>query len=330
MPNRGKVALLISGGRIVNKIYSVPGDDYVPLSSEEIYSLLREEQRENVYMVDWSRQPVGHYSLRMISDLLQLAGKQVIDGAGGVVITCGARGLEEIAYFADLIWSFPQPVIFVASTQFHSTEAGVLLLQQAVQAASSKLCWGRRVLVLSDSTLLSASDVVEISNYRCAGFETPSCGIIADFEGGELEILCSRNRNRVLPMDTQPARRVEIIYASLGGGEILLSALQSKGASEIDGLVLAALGDGEVAPSWIPYIKKFLKEEVPIVLASRCINGKVIPGHNFEGSAYRLIEMGVLNGGGLNPVQARIKISLGLGAGFKGDDLQAYILEDSL
>jgi len=265
----------------------------------------------------------------MISDLLQLAGKQIVDGADGVVITCGSQGLEEMAYFADLIWSFPQPVIFAGSTQFHSSSAGAHLLQQAVQAAGSKSCWGRRVLVLSDSTLLSASDVVEISNYRCSGFETPNCGIIADFEGGELEILCSRERNRVLPMDTQPARRVEIVYASIGGGEVLLSALQSKGAGEIDGLVLAAFGDGEVAPSWIPYIKNFLKDEIPIVLTSRCINGKVIPGLNFEGSAYRLIEMGVFDGGGLNPMQARIKMSLGIGAGFKKESLQAYILEDN-
>jgi L-asparaginase len=184
-------------------------------------------------------------------------------------------------------------------------------------------------LVLSDSTLLSASDVVEVSNYRCAGFKTPSCGIVAEFEGGELLALCARDRNRVLPMNTQPARRVEIIYASLGGGEIILSALQNKGVDEIDGLVLAALGDGEVAPSWTPYIKKFLKEEIPVVLTSRCINGKVIPGFNFEGSAYRLIEMGVFDGGGLNPVQARIKMSLGLGAGLKGEELQAYILEDN-
>ena len=329
MSNRGKIALLISGGRIVTKIYNAPGEDYVPLSPEEIFSLLSEEQKENVYQIDWSRQPAGHYSLRMISDLLQLAGKQVIDGADGVVIACGAQGLEEIAYFADLVWSFPQPAIFVASTQYHDFEAGRRLLQQAVQAASSKSCWGRRVLVLSNSTLLSSSDVVQVSNYRSAGFETPNCGIIADFDGSKFEILCSRDRNRVLPLETPPARKVEILYASLGGGEILLSALQNKGANETDGLVLAALGDGQVAPSWIPYIKKFLREEIPMVLTSRCINGRVIPGPNFEGSAYRLIEMGIFNGGGLNPVQARIKMSLGLGAGFKGEALQAYLLEDN-
>ena len=330
MSNRDKIALLISGGRIVTKICEAPGEDYIPLSPDEILSLLREDQRENVYLVDWSRQPAGHYSLRMISDLLQLAGKQIIDGAEGIVITCGSQGMEEIAFFADLIWSFPQPAIFAATTQFHPSDIGKHILQQAVQAASSKSCWGRRVLVLSDSTLLSASDVIEVSNYRRAGFETPNCGIIAEFEGGDLLALCLRDRKRVLPMNTQPARRVEIIYSSLGGGEILLSALQNKGADEVDGLVLAAFGDGEIAPSWIPYIKKLLKEEVPIVLTSRCINGKVIRGYNFEGSAYRLIDMGALDGGGLNPMQARIKMSLGLGAGLSGEELQAYMLEDNI
>jgi len=330
MSNRDKIALLITGGRIVTRVSQTPGEDYVPLTSEEVLSLLRDDQREIVYQIDWSRQPAGHYSLRMISDLLQLAGKQVVDGAVGVVITCGSQGMEEFAYFADLVWSFPQPVIFVASTQFHTFESGTRLLQLAIQAANSKLCWGKRVLVLSDSGLLSASDVIETSNYRCAGFQTPNCGVIGDFDGNRLEILCSRDRNRVLPLDTQPARKVEIVYASLGGGEILLSALQNKGANEIDGLVLAALGDGEVPPSWMPYLKKYLREEIPIVLSSRCINGKIIPGFNYEGSAYRLIEMGVLNGGGLNPLQARIKMALGLGAGLKGEDLQAYILEDSI
>jgi len=329
MSNRDKIALLISGGRIVTNINDTPGEDYVPLTTEEILSMLKEDQKELVYIIDWSRQPAGHYSLRMISDLLQLAGKQIIDGAGGIVISFGSQGLEEIAYYADLVWSFPQPVIFASSTQFHSFEAGARLLQQAVQAANSKSCWGKRVLVLSDSVLLSASDVVEISNYRRAGFKTPNCGIIADIESNKLEILCTRDRSRVLPLDTQPARRVEIIYASLGGGEVLLSALQSKGANEIDGLVLAALGDGEVVPSWTPYIKNFLREGTPVVLTSRCINGRIIPGLNFEGSAYRLIEMGVMNGGGLNPLQARIKLSLGLGAGLNSEDLQAYILEDN-
>jgi len=330
MSNRGKIALLVSGGRVVAKISETLGEDYVSLTIDEILSLLRDDQRDNIYIIDWSRQPAGHYSLRMISDLLQLAGKQIIDGAGGVVITCGSQGLEEIAYFADLIWSFPQPLIFVSSTQFHSSEIAGHLLQQALCAANSKSCWGKRVLVLSDSTLLSASDVVEVSNFRRAGFETPNCGIIAEFEGCSLTALCSRDRNRVLPMNTQPARKVEIIYASLGGGEIFLSALQNKGIEEIDGLVLAAFGDGEIAPSWIPYIKMFLKEEIPIVLSSRCINGKIIPSVNFEGSAYRLIEMGVLDGGGLNPLQCRIKMSLGLGAGLTEEELQAYMLDDNI
>jgi len=60
MQNRGKVALLISGGRIVTKAYNAPGDDYVPLTSEEIYSLLR-KTKEKIYI-----RSIGAVNLRAI------------------------------------------------------------------------------------------------------------------------------------------------------------------------------------------------------------------------------------------------------------------------
>lgn len=329
MLDRDKIAIVISGGRISLKSINEPGEDYVPLSDSEFLNFLPEDLREKIYLVDWSRQPAGHYSLRMVSDLVQLAARQAADGAGGVVLACGAHGLEEMAYFADLVWSFAQPLVFVSSTQYHSAQERAKLLRQAVFAAGSSQCWGRRVLVLCDGELLSASDIVQVSNYRRGGFKTPNCGPIAEFEGSRIFTFCSRQRLRILPVDIQPARRVEVLYSTIGGGETMLSAFQGKTVKEIDGLVIAGLGDGEISPSWIPYIKKFLREEIPVVLTSRCANGRVMRGFNFEGSSYRLLEMGVIDGGGLNPVQARIKLALGTGAGLHGEDLQNYILEDN-
>lgn len=314
-PNRDKVAIVVSGGRIVIKTMLEPGDEYVPISPEEILELLPEAARDGVYVVDWSRQPAGHYSLRMVSDLIQLAAKQVSEGAAGVVLACGAQGMEEMAYLASLVWSFAQPLVFVSSTQYHTRDMGARFLAQAIDAARS--CWGKRVLVLSEGELFSAADVVQTSNYRCGAFSARNCGAFGTNE-----------RSRILPIDTQPARRVEIVHSSLGGGEVVLAALQAKGASEIDGLVLAAFGDGEVAPSWTPYIKKLLRDEVPIILTSRCLNGKVVKCFSFEGSSYRLLEMGVIDGGGLSPLQARIKLALALGAKLEGDDLKFYITEE--
>ena len=67
-------------------------------------------------------------------------------GAKGVVVTCGTQALTELAYFADLVWSFPQPLIFTASI-FNAGVPGsetALHFAQFVQAALSETCWGQR------------------------------------------------------------------------------------------------------------------------------------------------------------------------------------------
>lgn len=120
-----------------------------------------------------------------------------------------------------------------------------------------------------------------------------------------------------------PAKDVEIIWASLGGGEVLLNLLTEE---ELDGIVLAAFGSGNVNPLWLPPIKNIVRRGIPVVLASRCQRGQVLPIYSYEGSALKLFKAGVLNGGHLSPLQARLKLAVGIGAGYTGDVLQQYLL----
>jgi len=39
------------------------------------------------------------------------------------------------------------------------------------------------------------------------------------------------------------------------------------------------------------------------------------------------MEMGVMEGGSLRPIQARLKLAAGLGAGLRRADLQQYLLD---
>jgi len=92
--NRDKIALILAGGKIISKY--LPGTkETVALEVEELTSTyFTDEMREKVYVVDWSRQPVSHYTLRMCSDLIQMAGTQIEAGASGVVITGRNTGLN--------------------------------------------------------------------------------------------------------------------------------------------------------------------------------------------------------------------------------------------
>ena len=330
MSNRDKIALIMAGGQIIHKCVGEGGAS--PIEKEALPAYLPSERREKIYVVDWSYQPVCHYTLRMCSDLVQLAGTQVEEGAAGVVITCGTQALTEIAYFADLVWSYPQPLVFTASISNAETLGSQtpLLLSQAAQAAESRVCWGQGVLVCLQDKIYAASEIFHLSNYSHSGYAALPGGRIAEFSEplGPLLFLRSPRRGRIMDIATPPARNVEILDASLGGGDILLNALLEGRVSDLDGLVLAAFGGGDLPPSWVSLLRKVMRAEVPIVLASRCLVGRVQPGGDFEGCSKRLLEMGLINGGTLTPLQARIRLAVGVGAELSGQDLRAYMLDE--
>ena len=331
MPNRDKIALILAGGQIVFKTGSAEAEG-APLSEEELLACLANDVRGKVHVVDWSRQPVCHYTLRMCGDLIQMAGAQIEEGAKGAVVTCGTQALTEVAYYADLVWSYPQPLVFTASV-FRAGTSGSetsLLLSQSVRAAESQACWGQGVLVCVQDKIYAASELYHLSNYSRVGFAARSCGPVAELSEpvGTVIPLRSPRRGRILDIGISPARQIEIVGASLGGGDVLLNALLDGRISELDGLVIAAFAGGDVPSSWIPLLRKIMRAEVSVVLASHCTDGRIQASDDFEGAAKQLLEMGLIGAGNLTPHQARIRLALALGAEMTGQDLRAYMANE--
>jgi L-asparaginase len=330
MSSRGKIALVIAGGQIGMRFNEQMNSWQPVITPEEMLEWLPGETAGKIFTVDWSHQPSSHYSVRMTADLVQVLSKTVVDGADGIVVTCGTDTLEEMAYLADLYWAYPQPLVFTASIYPYDMPGSDahLNLTQAVQAAFSKECWGLGVLVCVQEQLFAASEITEIASQRQDAFAAPGRGPLAQFIGDKVDIIRQYKRSKVLEGSMTPARDVELLSVALGGGERLLEILSSDEKRELDGLVIAGFGNGHVPPSWIPRIKKLLKDDVPVVITTRCPEGytREIP-YSFEGSMSRLLEMGVLQGGSLRPAQARLKLAAGLGAGLRRSDLQQYLLE---
>lgn len=49
------------------------------------------------------------------------------------------------------------------------------------------------------------------------------------------------------------------------------------------GIVIEALGAGNLPPQTLPAIQKLLDRNIPIVLVSRCFNGVAEPVYNYDG-----------------------------------------------
>lgn len=325
MTLRDKIALVVAGGEIGIKSSESRSTHAPEVAADEMLQWLPAEAAENVHLVDWSHQAGSHYTIRMTSDLMEILSKLVVDGIRGIVVTCGTDTMEEMAYLADLMWAYPQPLVFTGSiTPFDTVGSDALLnLQKSFLAAGSQAAWGMGVLICFQEQLFAASETSQGSNYRRNGFIAFDRGPVGEIIGDSIVIRRTSKRGKVLE-DTVPAKNVEILYSSLGGGERLISALAS--AQDLpDGVVLAAFGNGNVFPGWIPHIKSLLKSEVPVVLTSRCPFGQVMEPYGFEGSASRLFEIGVLDGGDLSPLKARLRLAMGVGAGLTGQDLRKYI-----
>lgn len=329
MTRHGKTVLVVTGGQMGMGYNPETGSVQPIVTPEEMLSWLPPDMAVRISAMEWSHQPSSHYTMRMTFDLMQVFEKAVVDGASGVVVSCGTDTLEEMAYLTDLYWSYPQPVIFTG-TSIPSSDLGgdaPANLYQAVLASVAEETWGMGVLVALQDQIFAASEVTETENQRKSSFAAPGRGPIGQFIGNRVDILRQPLRSRSVT-DNPPARDVELVYASLGGGDNLLETLSSDKRRKPEGIVIAAFGSGNVPPSWIPHIKKFIKDDVAVVIASRCHQGHTSSkGQTFEGSFPRLLELGALDGGHLRPVQARIKLAVGLGAELKGEPLQRYLLE---
>jgi L-asparaginase len=82
-----------------------------------------------------------------------------------------------------------------------------------------------------------------------------------------------------------------------------------------DGLVVEAFGSGNVPPGAVPAIARWLDAGKPVILASRCPRGEVVPVYAFEGGGARLVAMGAVAAGPRTPSQARMELTIALSAG---------------
>jgi len=325
MPRRGKIAFIGTGGTI-SMTWGERQQGYIPtLEARDLLEMLPESSRADVEVVDWSHQPSSHYTIRMTADLVDMMRKLVQDGAAGIVVSCGTDSLEEMAYLTDLLWAYPQPVVFTGSMQPPGAPSSDALanLERALQAASSEIMWGLGVTACLQDQIFAASEIAKEVSHRKEAFSAPERGPIGDFVGDDIRLIRKPERPSAIEGTVSPAKVIEIVWASLGGGDGVVSCIS--GIKNLDGLVLAGFGAGNIPPTWIQYLKPLLKAGKTVVLTSRCRKGHTSNVYGFEGSARRLLELGVLDGKGLRPEQARLRLAVGLGAGLEGESLQKYL-----
>eukprot|EP00828_Plagiopyla_frontata_P022871 TRINITY_DN29445_c0_g1_i1.p2 TRINITY_DN29445_c0_g1~~TRINITY_DN29445_c0_g1_i1.p2 ORF type:complete len:212 (-),score=41.42 TRINITY_DN29445_c0_g1_i1:86-721(-) len=79
------------------------------------------------------------------------------------------------------------------------------------------------------------------------------------------------------------------------------------------GLVIEAFGAGNVPPTVVEALEECVTDGIPVVLATRCIEGGVWPIYGYPGGGADLVEKGVIPCGRLGGPKARIRLICALG-----------------
>lgn len=231
----------------------------------------------------------------------------------GVVVTHGTDSLEESAYLTARSVASDKPVVFTGAMRTASDLGwdGPANLGASVRVAASEEARGFGVLVVMSDRVYPALDVTKAHTHMLDAFESPGLGPLGVVDDGRVVF------RRAIPSECRvvnPPRLggpVDIVYAYAGADSRLLDAARRDGR----GVVVAAMGRGNVPPAMVPGLEAWLREKKPVVITSRALRGRVGHTYGYHGGGRRLHEMGAIFAGSRRPQQARIDLMLALGAG---------------
>lgn len=316
------VALVLTGGTISMRFDASIGGAVPALGAEEIVAAARGiEHVATLRVEEWGRFPGPHMTVErqwaLRTHLLSLVDDPAIDG---VVVTHGTDTIEETAYLVTRSIATEKPIVFTGAMRNASELSwdGPANLADSVRVAASDEARGLGTLLLLNGRIFSALDVTKAHTHLLDAFESPGLGPIGVVDDGEVVFQRSLPPFGAVLTPPSPATPVDLVTAHAGADARFLDVARTSAR----GVVVAALGRGNVPPAMAEGIARCLDAGVPVVIASRAPRGRVGTTYGYEGGGRQLANAGAIFTGARRPQQARIDLMLALGAGLGGDALR--------
>lgn len=318
-----KILILHTGGTIAMKENILTGG----VSPDVVNPLLDAEitvpENVDLVMEDIFNLPSPHIMPKHMLILKKRIMEAIDSDIRGVVITHGTDTLEETAFFLDTTIGDQIPIV-VTGAMRSSNELGsdgLYNFESAIRVASCDEAIGKGVLVVMNDEIHSARYVTKTHTTNVATFRTPTLGPIGLVTKHRIlfmqELLDSTQLDISSVNGTIPIVKA---YAGMQGD--LLEALAH---AKVDGLVIEALGAGNLPPQALTALKKLLIQKIPVILVSRCFNGIAEPVYNYEGGGKELADIGVIFCNSINSQKARLKLLIALNYGLKEQKLADFI-----
>lgn len=317
-----KIAVVFNGGTISMKVDERIKAAVPSLTGEEIMSMVTGIERyAEIESYSFSSMPSPHMTFETILKLSSFI-KELIDrdDIDGVVITHGTDTLEETAYFLDLTLDTEKPIVITGAMRSGSELGydGPSNLAASICTAISDDSQGRGVLVCFNGELNSASEVTKANSMALNAFRTPNFGPIGIVDNNKV-IFYRNTKNSTKYKVTNINKDVALIKCVVDMDSTFVDFVVDKG---FGGIVIEALGRGNVPPRMVDGIKRAIQKEIPVVVVSRCFEGRVHESYGYEGGGKMLLDLGAIFGDTLPGQKARIKLLLSINAGLSLQEIK--------
>ena len=229
----------------------------------------------------------------------------------GIIISHGTDTLEETAYFLDLTLDSPKPVVLFGAQRSacEPDTDGPANLADALQVAASEEARQRGVMVVMNHQIAAARDVSKTHTTDLDSFQCDEAGFLGSVSNNQVRFNRLPAERQHIPLLDSQLCRVDIVPVYPGADNLMVGAAIEAGAK---GIVIQALGAGNVNPSLLEAIIVAIEAGIAVVITSRVPRGSVKPVYGFPGGGQTLVQAGAIFAYNLSPQKARILLMLGL------------------
>ncbi len=182
-------------------------------------------------------------------------------------------------------------------------------LSAAICTAISNRSLNKGVLIVMNNEVNAAGEVVKTNTLALDTFKSPEFGPLGIVDNDE--VIFYRDIVSKKHISTNEIEdKVALIKVVAGMESDIINFYID---SEYKGIVIEALGRGNIPPQMLDGIKRAISKNIPVIMVSRCHTGRVLDTYGYEGGGKHLRGLGVIFGGNLPGHKARIQLILALG-----------------
>ena len=303
-----RIALLTTGGTIACTIDD-SGALRPTVTGAELLDAVREHLAVpvDVTVRELTRLDSSAITLPELDALIAAVQEALADESiDAVVVTHGTDSMEDTAFVLDCFHSDDRPVILTGAQRAfdHRESDGPGNLIDALRLAADPLARRQGVLIAFGGWTIPARGAVKRHTTDLDAFIST----------------VPREVRRPAPVPVSPLSgiSVPVLAAWPGADRSLVDAALSSGAR---GLVIEALGSGNIGPDMGAGVADALAAGVPVVITTRVPAGPVELAYGGDGGGATLGSCGAVSAGHLRAGQARMALIVALATGNNVSDL---------